>query len=73
MLWREEGSLEVARLPVGVEFLFALAYAALDGASPLVTDEDRGAIGLEGRGAPRIAGDLLREEVDDRLDMLAGA
>ena len=73
MLRRKECSLEVACLPVGVELLFALAYAALDGASALVADEDRGAVGLEGCGAPGITRHLLREVVDDRLYMLARA
>ena len=73
MLRGEECALEVTCLPVGIELLFALTYAALDGASSLVADEDRGTVGLEGCGAPGIAGDLLREVVDDRLDMLAGA
>ena len=53
--------------------LFALAYVALDGASALVADEDRGAVGLERSGAPGIARHFLRKVVDDRLDMLAGA
>ena len=73
MLRGEERPLEVACLPVGVELLFALTYAALDGASALVADEDRGAVGLEGCGAPGIAGDLLREVVNDRLNVLASA